>query len=230
MNERDELAPQEDNPYAAPATRLDAMAAGPPEEIAEAEAIRKAHLGFETNIKSLGGLYYLGAFFAAFGIVVGLVMLAGGGFGGPNAAAMDPGTRTIAAAGITAVYAIAFALNFALGFGLRRLQTWARWTAVVLISLGLLYIIGVSVGLFLVSPVGGAIALVVGGGISAAFLYLLLARKASVVFSPRYKEIIAKTPHIFYRTSLIVKIFAVLLVLVIGFAIVGAIVSSMMRQ
>ena len=37
-------------------------------------------------------------------------------------------------------------------------------------------------------------------------LYLMLSEKGSVVFSPAYKEIIARTPHIKYRTSLILKI------------------------
>ena len=64
------------------------------------------------------------------------------------------------------------------------------------------------------------------GLIVGYILYLLLSPKGSVVFSPAYKEIIAQTPHIKYRTSLILKIVLVLFVSLIGLAIVGAIIST----
>ena len=37
-------------------------------------------------------------------------------------------------------------------------------------------------------------------------LYLLLSKKGTMVFSPEYKEIIAQTPHMKYKTSPVVWI------------------------
>ena len=103
-------------------------------------------------------------------------------------------------------------LHLALGIGLRRLQTWARWTDVVLIAL-VLAVYGI------VAIVG----IVTQGDRAAADRHLLrvrrssgisstcsLSSKATTIFSAEYKTIIAQTPHIQYRTSLVLKIFLVL--------------------
>ena len=46
-------------------------------------------------------------------------------------------------------------------------------------------------------------------------LYLLLSKKGTMVFSPEYKEIIAQTPHMKYKTSPVVWIALGLIVAVI---------------
>ena len=61
--------------------------------------------------------------------------------------------------------------------------------------------------------------------ISAYLLYLLLSAKGEMVFSDRYKEIIQATPHIKYKTSIIVWIFLFLLIAVILMGIIAAVVS-----
>jgi len=80
---------------------------------------------------------------------------------------------------------------------------------------------------FLANPIAGAITLLVGSLIPGYILYMMVSAKGSMVFSPEYKAIILKTPHVKYKTSLIVKIFLAILLLVIGLAGVGAIMSSL---
>ena len=57
-------------------------------------------------------------------------------------------------------------------------------------------------------------------------LYLLLSKMSSMVFSPEYRLIIERTPHIKHRTSWIAKGCLILLVVVSGFGIVTAFLST----
>jgi hypothetical protein len=106
----------------------------------------------------------------------------------------------------SAIFAILFfligAAQFAVAIGLRRLKSWARPIA----------------GLF---AVVGLIGFPIGTIINAYILYLLFSKKGKTVFSPEYQEVIAQTPHIKYRTSIIVWIALGILVLLILFGVVG---------
>jgi hypothetical protein len=62
--------------------------------------------------------------------------------------------------------------------------------------------------------------------ISGYLLYLLLSAKGEMVFSSAYKEVMQATPHIRYRTSIIVWIFLFLLIGVILLGVVGAIIGA----
>jgi hypothetical protein len=97
--------------------------------------------------------------------------------------------------------------HLVLAYGLRRLRSWARWPTVVLSFIGLLGF-----------PLGTLI--------SALILANLLGKKAAMVFSPEYKDIIAATPHVKYKTSIIVKVFLVLLLL----ALIGIIAAVSLSQ
>ncbi|MEN1679387.1 MAG: hypothetical protein AAGJ46_07320 [Planctomycetota bacterium] len=92
-------------------------------------------------------------------------------------------------------------LLFFVGRGLRSLSKWARVPAIVLSVIGL---IGFPIGTL----------------INLYFLYVLGSKKGADVFSPAYAEVIAATPHIRYRTSIVVKVLLAILVivLVLGFA------------
>ena len=57
------------------------------------------------------------------------------------------------------------------------------------------------------------------------FLYLVASSKGAVVFSRGYKDVLRKTPHIKYKTSIIVKIFVVILLIVILMALAGGLMS-----
>ncbi|MCA9084403.1 MAG: hypothetical protein KDA81_10125 [Planctomycetaceae bacterium] len=77
--------------------------------------------------------------------------------------------------------------------GLSRLKPWARIVGAFFCGLGMLWI-----------PIGTLINLY--------FLYLLLGKKGKYIFSPEYRTIIDQTPHVRYRTSIIVWIFVLILV------------------
>lgn len=88
-------------------------------------------------------------------------------------------------------------LQIWLGIGLRRLKSWARTPAAILSGVGLL-------------------AFPLGTLINAYILYLVLCQKGRTVFSADYKRVIEQTPHIKYKTSIIVWIFLGLLLLLLG--------------
>lgn len=78
----------------------------------DAESIRREHIGTETNLKSVGSLYYLGAFITT---AIGVTML---------------GTERERLA--VGVLFLAFAtILWIVGFGMRRLRAWARILAVI---------------------------------------------------------------------------------------------------
>ena len=87
-----------------------------------------------------------------------------------------------------------------MGIGLRRLKSWARIPAAVLSGIGLL---------------GFPLGTIINGYI----LYLLLCQKGRTVFSDDYKRIIEQTPHIKYKTSIVVWIFLGILLLLLGFGL-----------
>jgi hypothetical protein len=89
------------------------------------------------------------------------------------------------------------------GWGVRALRPWGRIVGCVLSAIGL---IGFPIGTL----------------INAYILYLLLSKRGRMVFSPEYQDIIAATPHIKYRISIIVWIFLALLVALILFAAFAA--------
>jgi len=87
------------------------------------------------------------------------------------------------------------------GYGLRTLQPWVRIPAIILAVLGLLGF-----------PIGTLI--------NGYVLYLLLCTKGRFVFTPEYESIRKATPHVRYRTSIIVWIVVGFLVLAIASAVV----------
>ena len=94
--------------------------------------------------------------------------------------------------------ALSVAQAFA-GWGVRALLRWGRVLGCILSAIGLL---------------GFPFGTIINGYI----LYLFLSKKGRTIFSPEYKEVIAATPHVKYRTSIIVWIF---LALVLGLILVG---------
>ncbi len=166
---------------------------------AEAVEIRTKHINHEAGVKSIGTLYYLGAI----GVIVA-------GFAGLfTGAVLFPGFGKDGMAGmIFAVFLLALGgLQFWLARGLRGLKSWARIPTGVLAVLGLLGF-----------PFGTLI--------NAYILYLLFSKKGNMVFSDEYQGVIAATPEIKAKTSIIVWIFLGLLVLLVAFAFILPAVSS----
>jgi hypothetical protein len=105
------------------------------------------------------------------------------------------------------IYLILGALSLVVARGIRQLKPWARKTCIVLSAVGLLGF-----------PIGTLI--------NGYILYLMLAAKGKRVFEPDYPAIITATPHIKYRTSIVVWL--VLALLLIGVA--AAIVIPMLNR
>lgn len=85
------------------------------------------------------------------------------------------------------------------GWGVRQLRPWARILGIVLSLLGLLGF-----------PIGTLI--------NAYILYLFLAKKGRRIFAADYEAIVEATPHVKYRTSIVVWIFLALIVVLIVLA------------
>ena len=109
------------NPYATPrAVVADAGAAS------EVEAVRREHLGHETNVRAVGGIFMLGGVFAAF-MAFALIVPGLDGAGG-ELWMLVTGLLVMALAAGSAV----------VGWGLRLLRAWARVPGIVLAIVGLL--------------------------------------------------------------------------------------------
>src|ERR1044072_5289523 len=176
------------NPYAPPSAKVEDVGTN-----SEAQASRKAHIGHEASIKSVGILYYLGGILLGAAGVFSL-------FATPRAA--DGPSNAL----LALVFLVVAAGELVAGWGLRALQPWGRIVGIILSVLGLLGF-----------PIGTLI--------SAYILYLLLSKKGRTIFSPEYQDVIAATPHVKYKTSILVWIFIALvlafIVIAVGVAVIG---------
>ena len=152
---------------------------------ADAEAIRREHIKHEASVRSIGALYFIS------GAVLLLV-----GVGAVLSVGLGRGAFGVLEVAALVIYTAFGVLSIVVGRGIRALQPWARTTCIVLSVIGL---IGIPVGTL----------------VSGYILCLLLTAKGKRLFEPDYPAIIAATPHIKYRTSVIVWIFVGLLILLI---------------
>ena len=92
------------------------------------------------------------------------------------------------------------------GWGVRAFRRWGRIVGCVLSAIGL---IGFPIGTL----------------INGYILYLFLSKKGRTIFSPDYQDVIAATPHVKHKTSIIVWIFLALIVALIvigiGVSVIG---------
>jgi hypothetical protein len=209
------------NPYAPPASMIDDEPIDliPVGDLAAAEAIRRAHIGHEAAVKSIGSLHYLGAFFG----FLGVAFLTIGGLSKVGEANAEQIGFVVGGA---LVYVVMSSVHLALGIGLRKLQTWARWTDVALISLSLMMLVIGIVGMAMMRIYPAVIGYLIGGLIPGYMLYLLVSSKAATMFSPEYKTIIARTPHLKYRTSFMLKILLALFVAILVLAMLAAFLGA----
>jgi len=97
--------------------------------------------------------------------------------------------------------------QFWVGTGLRRLKKWTRIPTGILSGIGLF---------------GFPLGTIINGYI----LFLIFSQKGKVVFSDEYRAVIEQTPHIKYRTSIVVWIVLGLVLLLIAAGIIAAIVGG----
>ncbi len=218
-----------DNPFEAPRASIGGhVYDGDIGDNGEAEVTRRTYLNHEASVKALGSLQYLGAAFCLVLTVVCFLAAAGVFEMGNTRPAMSPDQTRVFFAIIGGAFLVGFLLYAGFGYGLRNLQVWARWVMIVLTSLSLLLTVAQLVLLGATNPAlaGGALARsAIPSLITGYFLYLAASAKGAVVFSREYKEVIRKTPHIKYRTSIIVKVLVGFLIFVILLGLLAFIFS-----
>lgn len=146
----------------------------------EAETTRRAYLGHEAAIKSVGALYYLGAAISLLGAVL----------------APMPAKEREASIVIGLVLAALAVAYVVVGWGVRRLKPWSRIAASVV-------------------AVPGLLGFPIGTIISGYILYLMLSKKGRRVYSAEYQGVIAATPQIRYRSTILIWFFLILILLVV---------------
>jgi hypothetical protein len=164
--------------------------------VGDSEQIRQEHLKHEASVKSVGILYLIGATFMGLGALIFPLRPSQPSGGAPSAVAAAP---IILMLGLATVF-------FVTGIGIRKLKPWARIVSGILAGLGLLAI-----------PIGTLV--------NAYILWLLFSKKGATIFSDDYRRIIAETPHIRYKTSIVVWILIGLVVALVLFGLIGAAVS-----
>jgi hypothetical protein len=204
------------------------------ENDSEAELVRRYHLSHEASIKSVGLLnYVLGGF--SLSMAFALLLMSLGLIANPP----EPGNGGGPLQGFFLIFAALFygtlgTIAVALGYGIRRLQVWARWTTMILSALALAYLILMMVFVLAFLPVSNPVLIAVLMGIVVAILayvfYLMVSPKGSMVFSAEYKQVIARTPTIKTRSSLIVKLLIGLLGFLSLFAVIGGIAQFFLRR
>jgi len=193
----------EPNPYAAP--QVESFAAAAPIVDTDAERIRKLYLNHEASVQSIGLLYYIGGGLMVLGMFSGAVFV------------MQRGGLGVSVV-VLLLYGGLAAISFVLGRGLRTLHRYVRIPVVILSCLNVLLALLGLIG-------GGSLFALIVLAINAYILYLLLSPKGGMVFSAQYAEIRHQTPHIKYRTSIIVRIAAVILLSFLGLGVIGALLS-----
>ncbi len=162
----------------------------------DAEMVRREYLNHEASIQGFRSLFVLASVFLAVAAVANLVTA----FTIREEGALALGL-------VIAVFAGLFsALYLWIGLGLRELKPQVKTAATILFAIGLL---GFPIGTF----------------INGYGLYLVTSKKGEFVFSKKYAEIRRQTPHIKYKTSIIVWIFVGLLLFVLLLGLVGFMIS-----
>jgi len=174
------------------------------------ESIRKSHLSHEASIKSIGILYMLGAILGFLFAIVYAVL----GVRGILSPGRNPNESMLGGAILLVLAVVAGGMStfqYILARGLSRLTPWCRIAGIVFSCIGL---IGFPIGTL----------------ISAYFLYLLGSQKGAYIFSPEYARVIAATPHIKYKTSIIVWILLGILLFFIALGIIAFVASAFVAR
>jgi hypothetical protein len=175
------------NPYAPPQSMRLVDESSP-------EAVRRALIRHESEIKGVGLLYGL------FGGLMLLPILIQGG------ELISGRFRGDAFGGWLLTLVIAVTALF-LGAGLRRLAPWTRIpVALISVLLGVLSVVSI-----------------IGPAINGYVVWLMLAEKGRIVMSPGYQRIIDLTPEVKNRTS-VVSIFLILMLVLGIVAILAALI------
>ena len=205
-----------DNPYAPSGSSYGDASLDANFDLSQAELIRKSHLSHEANIQGFGCLYTLGGILGILGAIfyvgIGILVMAGGVVPkGLESMVFGAGGDRLVSGGLTTLVGVIFlAIAVAQLFAGRSMQTLnpsGKILAIVVAAIGMLQF-----------PCGTLI--------SGYLLYLLVSAKGRTVYSSAYKEVMQATPHIRYRTSIIVWIFLFILIGVILLGVLAAIFGA----
>lgn len=167
-----------------------------------AERIRQEHIQHEASIKSVGMLYLLGSVLTLAGGVMAVIGLVATSGTPSTQAGNAPPPVWVVMVPMFLLMAMSV-LAFVTALGLRKLKPWSRIASGILSGFGLLGF-----------PVGTLI--------NAYILWLLFSKKGATVFSEDYQRVVAATPHVKYRMSIVVWIVLGLFVALILFGAVAA--------
>ena len=205
-----------DNPYAPSGSSYGDASLDANFDLSQAELIRKSHLSHEANIQGFGCLYTLGGILGILGAIfyvgIGILVMAGGVVPkGLEFMVFGAGGDRLVSGGLTTLVGVIFlAIAVAQLFAGRSMQTLnpsGKILAIVVAAIGMLQF-----------PCGTLI--------SGYLLYLLVSAKGRTVYSSAYKEVMQATPHIRYRTSIIVWIFLFILIGVLLLGVLAAIFGA----
>lgn len=200
------------NPYGAPDVQR-TPASLPPANL-ELEKMRRTFLRHETIVKAMGLSHYLiGALMVLILVDFGIGFIRHANVG----AWLTPRIviLTLTSCGVLGV-------NLALGYGLRSLQSWARWAETMMLALGA---IGSIVATAWAAMTGDNVGLLVCGLLLVGIrygLHVLLGTRGAVVFSGGYRELVQRTPGLHSEGGWLAKLWVIVLVslgvlLVIGY-------------
>lgn len=161
----------------------------------DSELTRRKYLSHEASVKSVGFLYILGGIFS---FVAGAIVLF------PAFAGRAGANELVFLLILSVVLLLISILQLVAAFGFRKLASWSKVPGGIVATIGLLSF-----------PLGTLI--------NAYVLYLLFSEKGRMVFSPEYKKVIQETPHIKYKTSIVIWILLGLLVAIVLFGAIGAV-------
>ena len=177
------------NPYAAPQSQV-------LQTTSQDELIRQEHINTEATIKSVGMLYYLGAFMVVF-YGVGSIIIG-----------ISSGSDALWGSILIGVVLLAIGVGQGVvAYGLRRLQSWSRIPTVIISCIGL---IGIPIGTL----------------ISIYILVKILGKQGKFVMTPEYQRIIAATPGVKRRQSLVAWVLLILLIIIL----IGIIAAVSMKN
>ncbi|MEM1304548.1 MAG: hypothetical protein AAGG46_06610 [Planctomycetota bacterium] len=196
--------PEHVNPFAAPLLSDSPAAELKSAGLSESEVIRNELLRTESSIKSIATIYLLsGVVWTVIGVILAGAMIFAqngdfdGGESGPIFVAI--GCAMAVLGGASVWYA----------FGLRRLDSQVRTPVLLIQSISMLVHV-LRLNIF-------------GIGIGIWVLVTLSSDNGKRVLTPEYQEIVAATPHIKRKTSLLVWIFLILLLVLVGVGVLAAV-------
>ena len=217
MTDPDDRQVAFENPYASPTVDVSSVpstGAVP----SDAERIRREHISHEASVKSIGLLQYVGGALMSLSGIAGLLLFAANPRADAVGAIFGP------------IYIVLGILSFVLGYNLRKLRGWARWTTVVVTSIGILFMLS-GLAVAILDLVRANVSLVGLTVPVAAFLLialipfcvvgLLVARKSRVIFSESYRQVIEQTPHIKYGMSFVLGVVLFVFVSLLGLFWIG---------